>query len=279
MRKIIISGITLFCLLLSVFTVKTGLPLFKIPAMKEIKSTYDETTVSIGKLKQFKEEVYGPADLSLTETVKSYNETRKMYNDVSATKTEEEKQKAQKAQAYDLEYLWIKIGNYAYKNKADLTMEIYKTEEQETDDDYIKCDLKFRTISSYSGAKQFIEDISVDSELQFIPENLKMTSEWKEINVLTDADKTTPLILNEYNNKATETNYAGKSLRKLLLVTEFYKSDVPVSKSTLLKIENTQTVEAEKKAAEEAAKEAAKNPNASATTTTTNTNAQAATSN
>lgn len=218
MRKIIISGITLFCLLLSVFTVKTGLPLFKIPAMKEIKSTYDETTVSIGNLKRFKEDVYVPAEESLDTTVKSYNETRKMYNDVSATKTEEEKQKAQKAQAYDLEYLWIKIGNYAYKNKADLTMEIYKTEEQETDDDYIKCDLKFRTISSYSGAKQFIEDISVDSELQFIPENLKMTSEWKEINVLTDADKTTPLILNEYNNKATETNYAGKSLRKLYLL-------------------------------------------------------------
>ena len=245
MRKVIISGITLFCLLLSFFTVRAGLPLFKVPAIKDIKAKYDETTMALGDLKKFQETAYKPAEQNLITSVTNYKATREMYEKIAETKTDEEKEKAFKSQAYDLEYLWIKIGNYAYENKADLTLEIYKTEEQETDDDYVLCDLKFKTISSYSGAKSFIEQISTDSELQFIPENLKMTSEWKEINVLTDSDKTRPLVLDNTNNR-TNNNNSSKSLKKLLLVTEFYKSDVPVSKATLLKIENTQTVEAEK---------------------------------
>lgn len=248
MRKVIISGITLFCLLLSFFTVRAGMPLFKIPAIKEVKQKYDETTVALGELKKFQETAYKPAEKSLAESVTNYKATRELYEKIAETKTDEEKEKAFKSQAYDLEYLWIKIGNYAYENKADLTLEIYKTDEHETDDEYVLCDLKFKTISSYSGAKAFIEQISTDSELQFIPENLKMTSEWKEINVLTDADKTRPLVLDENNNRNASVNNSGMGLRKLLLVTEFYKSNVPVSKATLLKIENTQTVEAEKNA-------------------------------
>ena len=128
MRKVIISGITLFCLLLSFFTVKAGLPLFKIPAMKEIKTNYDDTTVALGDLKQFQEAIYKPAEVSLQTSVANYKESYNMYQRIAETKTDEEKARALKSPAYDLEYLWVKLGNYAYANKADLTMEIYKTE-------------------------------------------------------------------------------------------------------------------------------------------------------
>ena len=136
MRKVIISGITLFCLLLSFFTVRAGLPLFKVPAIKDIKAKYDETTMALGDLKKFQETAYKPAEQNLITSVTNYKATREMYEKIAETKTDEEKEKAFKSQAYDLEYLWIKIGNYAYENKADLTLEIYKTEEQETESLY-----------------------------------------------------------------------------------------------------------------------------------------------
>ena len=56
-----------------------------------------------------------------------------------------------------------------------------------------------------------------------------------------------------------------------MLVTEFYKTDVPISKASISKVENEQTLEAEKQAEEEAAKAAKNTTNSTSKTNTTNT--------
>ena len=56
-----------------------------------------------------------------------------------------------------------------------------------------------------------------------------------------------------------------------MLVTEFYKTDVPISKTSISKVENEQTLEAEKQAAEEAAKTAKNTTNSTTKTNTTST--------
>ena len=120
-------------------------------------------------------------------------------------------------------------------------------------ENYVLCDLKFEIVSGYDGITSFIEDISKDADLGFIPENLKLYSEYRQVKVLNPEDKSIV-----YDTK-------------LMLVTEFYKTDVPISKASISKVENEQTLEAEKQAEEEAAKAAKNTTNSTSKTNTTNT--------
>lgn len=263
MRRIIIIGVALFCIILAVFTIYTGLPLFGVPKISDVRAEHDKTTAAMNELDTFKKTTFSTVSKRLEGAVAKCKAAKTEYDKAAQSQTEEEKIEALKSKTYDIEYLWVKLGNYANNSRIDFTLDIYKTEEANTENDYVLCDLKVTAISSYYGFIDFLEKISADPDLKMIPQNLKMGSEWKQVRV--DISSPNTLYLDyEFNEGDTY-----REIPKLVLVSEFYKTDVPIRKDSLLKVENPETLEAEQKAAEKAAEEAAKNPNSTNATNST----------
>lgn len=254
MRKLILSGVLIFTLIFAFVCVKSGIagPI-KIYSYKDLKTQSKATNQKMNELTKVKSEGYAVTEANLQRTVKKHLEVKSTYEKVASTKTEEQKQRALLGQDYDLSFLWVELGNYATKNNCDLTLEVSQEKDVSDDENYVLCDLKFEIVSGYDGITSFIEDVSKDADLGFIPENLKLYSEYRQVKVLNPED----------NSIAYDT--------KLMLVTEFYKTDVPISKTSISKVENEQTLEAEKQAEEEAAKAAKNTTNSTSKTNTTNT--------
>ena len=248
MRRIIIIGVALFCIILAVFTIYTGLPIFGVPKISDVRTEHDKTTAAMNELDSYKKTTFLTFSNRLQGAVEKCKTAKEEYDRVAQSQTEEQKEAALRSKTYDIEYLWVKLGNYANNSRIDFTLDVYKTEEANTENDYVLCDLKVTAISSYYGFIDFLEKISADPDLKMIPQNLKMGSEWKTVRVFLNSPDRVNLgyDFNEINPEPDSP--------KLVLVSEFYKTDVPIKKDSLLKVENPETLEAEKKAAEEAAK-------------------------
>lgn len=218
MRKIILSCILIVLLIVTFVAIRFGIG-SNIHSYKELKEQSNLTNQKLNELTALKAKEYTLNEKELKKTVSNHIEIKKKYDQISSTKTEEQKEKAFSGGDYDLGYIWIVFGRYATENQCDLGIEVSKVEENENDT-YVMCDLKFTITSSYDGAIEFINRVTADNELGFIPENLKMHSEYKTVKTVNE----------EGNNVVTS--------KRLMLVTEFYKSNVAISKASLLKVEN-----------------------------------------
>jgi len=179
-----------------------------------------------------------------------------------SNKTEIEKQRAIAGVSYDLSYLWVKLGKYATENRCDLTIEVFQNQETAAEENYTLCDFKFNVSGTYLELIDFIEAISKDQELSFIPENLKMYSDYADVTV--DEDHYGAFAKNNISDEEDNDVIKTSKGTILMLKTEFYKTNVPVYKSSLSKVENQLTVEQEKAAAE------AETKNGNTTNNTTN---------
>lgn len=234
MRKLILTAILIFTLVFSFICIKFGIGFpIKIYSFKELKEKRETADIQLNSLTNLKSNTYANTQKTLKLSIQNFNDTKKMYEEAIANKTTLEKERAIAGVGYDLSYLWVKLGQYATKNNGDLTMEVFQNEETSEQENYVLCDFKFSFIGSYADSIDFIEKISMDNELKFIPENLKMSTEYKKVR--TDE---------QYNGMPTEENNVIDA-KVLLLVTEFYKTNVPVAKSSLSKVENQLTLEAE----------------------------------
>ena len=271
MRKIILTGILIFTLIIGFVSYKTGLTIpTKVYSYDELKQKQAETTMQLDALTNLKAGTYANTQKSLAQTVKNFKATKTMYDAAMESKTELEQERAIAGTSYDLSYLWVKIGNYATETNCDLTIEVFQNQETAEEENYILCDFKFNIISSYANSIAFMEKLSKDSELNFIPENLKMYSEYRSVKTPTYYDGS---FLE--SNPDNPSKPGTEEVTMLVLVTDFYKTNVPIAKSSLSKVENQLTIEAEEKAALEASQNnttnTANTTNKTNTTNTTNT--------
>lgn len=265
MRKIILTGILIFTLIIGFVSYKTGLTIpTKVYSYDELKQKQAETTMQLDALTNLKAGTYANTQKSLAQTVKNFKATKTMYDAAMESKTELEQERAIAGTSYDLSYLWVKIGNYATETNCDLTIEVFQNQETAEEENYILCDFKFNIISSYANSIAFMEKLSKDSELNFIPENLKMYSEYRSVKTSTYYDGS---FLE--SNPDNPSKPGTEEVTMLVLVTDFYKTNVPIAKSSLSKVENQLTIEAEEKAALEASQN--NTTNTANTTNTTNT--------
>lgn len=222
MRKIILIGVLIITILFSMLCVINGLsgPI-KINSFKEIQEKNDLITQKLNELTTLKSENFKIAESDLKKAITEHDSNYKVYEQVAGTKTEEEKQKALLGQAYDLEYIWVTLGTYASESKCDLTLELSKNQNESEDTTAEVCDLKIQVVGAYTGVINFIERVSTDNDLKIIPENLKMYSEYRTVQLVDE-----------------ESNETEEGTKKLMLVTEFYKTNIPVSKNTILEVES-----------------------------------------
>ncbi len=221
MRKIILTIVFIVILIVTILTVTIGIPGI-VHSHTELSNQKEATESKLNELSNLKNTEYGGREKSLKRTVSKHIEIKKKYDQI-ATTVENTENPIQSGQAYDLSYIWVTLGNYATENQCDLNIEVSQTTDDSDDQNYVTCDLKFQIVSSYDGAIEFINNITQDSQIGFIPENLKMYSEYQTVKGVDDA-----------TNQVVST-------KRLMLVTEFYKTNTQISKASLLKVENEES--------------------------------------
>ena len=227
MRKIILSCILIILLIITFIALRFGF-FGVVHSYREIKEESKIAESKLNELTALKATTFATTEKNLKKVVSNHTDIKKQYDLIAGTKTDEQKQKLLTSGDYDLSYIWVTFGNYATENQCDLNIEVSQVSEDNENENYVVCDLKFTTVSSYDGAIEFINRITQDNELGFVPENLKMHSEYRTVKTVAE----------DGNSVVTS--------KRLMLVTEFYKSNIPISKASLLKVENAEETNEEK---------------------------------
>lgn len=170
MKKLLISILIILLLVLCGFAVTKGYNIgnFTVLGVEAIKEKNEQLDESIGQATKLASTDY-PKAISDTETdLKKLTEEKKNYEDMVTISTGDEVKQATQFQKYEIESLWVKIGNHAKSEGVVMKMDLLRGT---GDDNY---NLNFTVNGSYIGITNFISNIENDSQLGFKIENFSM---------------------------------------------------------------------------------------------------------
>lgn len=181
MKKVLISTLIVLLLALSVFITIQGLKIgnLEILGIKGIKEKNEELDIKGEQATRLAGVNYKQAIAEVEESAKKLTEEKKNYEDMTAMNTSEDGQIATQIQKYEIETLWVTLGNHATSEGTIIKMDVMKGSNN-IQDTY---NLKFTVSGSYISITDFISDIENDTTLGFKIENFKMLPS-KEENTL-----------------------------------------------------------------------------------------------
>ena len=198
-KILIVECVVLLILILGIVGVVTtnlNLGLFKIIKVENIlnaKSSLEEATNSISLAKTQAEE-----KLTELENAKKEYKIEKNYYDATSNETLNIIKEATLEEAYDIEYMWIKLGNYAKANNLSINIVepgggMITTDENTSDEGAkgsdstvtssdntstpsvtISQNLMINVIGNYLDLAEFVFDVENDAELRFKLDKIKM---------------------------------------------------------------------------------------------------------
>lgn len=222
MRRILILILIGLLLILSVFIVLKGFEIQNIEVLsyKGIQQKNQELDEKIQQASKLTEKDYKQAVSKVEESSKKLEKTKKEYEDMTLISSEANIQIAGQIERYEIETLWVKLGNYATSEGAVVRIDIVRGNTSNT------YNLKFTVNGSYISITDFISDIENDTTLGFKIEEFKMlpsdnglqaTFVCKEIAIREVSETSNPNVgLPEQNNTNTtnttnQTNTANTS--------------------------------------------------------------------
>ena len=171
MRKLLLGLITILLFALAVYIVVCGLSIggIEISSISAIQEENAKLENKIEQANDLKNTDY-PQNLSLLETsYKSLMTEKENYEQILALGVDENGQPLNKIQEYEIEKIWITMGNYATKQGVDLKLDV--TSNNSISGTY---DLTFTATGGYIQIIDFLYDVERDSTLVFKLENFKM---------------------------------------------------------------------------------------------------------
>ena len=171
MRKLLIGLITILLLALAVYIVVSGLSFAGIE-ISSIAAIQEENARLENKIEQannLKNTTYPQSVTTLETAYKKLMTEKENYEQILALGVDENGQPLNKIQEYEIEKIWITMGNYADKQGLDLKLEV--TLNNSISGAY---DLKFTVTGGYIQITDFLYDVERDSTLVFKLENFKM---------------------------------------------------------------------------------------------------------
>ena len=172
MRKILISILIVLLLVLAYFTIFQGISLgnLKVSSVSEIIQLNDELNLKIEEANtKIKNDLQNKQN-ELFENVDVLSKNKEEYYKLANISTENEINEANTEEIYNSEYLWIKIGRHAKKERVIPKMDV-KT--SSTGDSSLK-DLGITIEGSYYGIIDFVSALESDSDLNFRIEDFKL---------------------------------------------------------------------------------------------------------
>lgn len=173
MKKLLISILIALLLILSIFIAVNGLNVGKIEVLgiRGINQKNSELDQKIQQATQLSTIDYQKAVDEVEENSKKLTEEKKNYEDMALLNTDSEGQATAQLQKYEVEALWVKLGNHATSEGATMKMDIVKGSSTSEN----MYDLNFTVNGSYISIIDFISDIENDSTLGFKIENFHMS--------------------------------------------------------------------------------------------------------
>lgn len=172
MKKLLILILIALLLLLAGFFAIHGVQIgnveiLGIEGIRNRSAALDEKIQEAGKLA---EKDYAQAVSSVKTNAKELEKQKQSYEEIISISTTDDVEAAKKLLPYEIEKLWVKLGNHATSEGAVMKMDVTKGANT-TENSY---NLKFTVNGSYISITDFISDIENDSELGFRIEEFKM---------------------------------------------------------------------------------------------------------
>ena len=170
MKKLLMLILIVLLVVLSGFIVIRGfeageVEILSYVGIQEKNRNLDEKIQESSKLA---EKDYKQAVNTVQESGKKLEQAKKEYEDLTVVSSESDVQTAGQIERYEVETLWVKLGNYATSEGAIVRIDIVHGNTNET------YNLKFTVNGSYISITDFISDIENDSMLGFKIEEFKM---------------------------------------------------------------------------------------------------------
>lgn len=203
MKKLLISILIALLLILSIFIALNGLNIgrLEILGIKGIGQKNSELDQKIQQATQLSSIDYQKAVDEVENNSKKLTEEKKNYEELALLNTDAEGQATAQIQKYEVEALWVKIGNHATSEGATIKMDIVKGNST-AENVY---DLNFTVNGSYISIIDFISDIENDSTLGFKIENFKMSGSGDSLQATFVCKEITIIDVNE-GQVVTDTN-------------------------------------------------------------------------
>lgn len=170
MKKLLMLILIGLLVTLSIYIVVVGFEVGGVEILSYVGIQYknkalDEKIQEASKLaeKDFKQAVN-----TVKENSKKLEQTKKEYEDLTVVSSDGEVQAAAQLERYEVETLWVKLGNYATSEGAIVRIDIVQGNTKDT------YNLRFAVNGSYISITDFISDIENDTTLGFKIEEFKM---------------------------------------------------------------------------------------------------------
>ncbi len=173
MRKILLGLLAVMLLALSIYIAVYGIELggLKINSILAIKEENEVLETKIKKASQLRTTQY-PQEITVLESAyKKLMAEKDNYEQILALGVDENGQPINKIQEYEIEKIWVAMGNHAKAQGVDLKMDI--TSNNSISGTY---DLKFTVTGGYIQIIDFLYDVERDDTLVFKIENFKLVA-------------------------------------------------------------------------------------------------------
>lgn len=154
---IILTGYGTWLFITQGFEFDMGFAKLDIPAYQEVTNNKKELDSKLASLKTKNNNELTMEESKVETSMKNYETRKQEYDMLAMTASEKEIAEANKIERYLLDYLWIKVGNYASDN--DVKFKMTPNAEEQT--------LTFDITGKYISVINFIYDLENDTDLNF----------------------------------------------------------------------------------------------------------------
>lgn len=204
MKKLLILILIVLLLALAGIVAINGVEFgnFKILGIKGIQTRSAELDEKIQEAGSLAQKDFQQAVKDVEDDSKKLQDVKAEYDEIVAVSTTSDVESAAQLEKYEIETLWVKLGNHATNEGATMKMDVTKGSNT-TQDTY---NLNFTVNGSYISITDFISDIENDDTLGFKIEEFKMVPGGSDSNLqatfvckdiaIKDITETTPITTN-----------------------------------------------------------------------------------
>ncbi len=207
MKKIILILIILIISIFSYAIVVNGFSIsgVKIASLQEIKNKNNELDNKILELDTLKNKTYPTSLSDLSAAGKELISTKNEYLSLVSVGEDSDIQDISEYKKYEIEVLWVDIGNYATENNLKLNLSFAESSTGTPN----MSDIIFEGTGEYNNIADFISDIEKDDKLNFTIEDFELeptgTQNERNRSILSYKFKVRDVAINLDNIKKTTT--------------------------------------------------------------------------
>lgn len=219
MKKLLILILITLLLILTMFIGIKGVTIGKIEILgiQGIQAKNSELDSKIQDAAKLVEKTYAQTISEVNSNAKKLKEEKQKYQDMTAISSDGETQAVNQIEKYEIETLWVKLGNHATSEGVVMKMDV-TSGSSGAQDSY---NLNFTVTGGYVQIEDFISSIENDSTLGFKIEEFKMAPSGNDLQAtfvckdipIKQVSSTTTVTQNTTTdgNNTANTNTAGNN--------------------------------------------------------------------